>query len=273
LLSERYPAIYPISVRAHRARRRVQWMTRRGHWAQLAPEVETPHRVTGHSSPVLRRLGDVDMTLQHNKAHNLSLAVRTLDGLVLRPGEEISFWRAIGYPSARRGFLPGLVLIRGEMSADVGGGLCQLSNLLHWMVLHTPLEITEHHHHGYDSFPDSGRVLPFGSGATVFYNYVDYRFRNPGPDTYRLCLWLDGEQLHGELRADRMPPLAYHVEEEGHRFLKRGDQVYRENRLYRVAVARETGASLGRTLLAENSFPVLYPVDPSCFDEVTAVAS
>lgn len=261
LLSERFPAVYPISVRAHRAERSARWLTQRGRWARVDPGVETPRRVTRHSSPVLRRLGQVDMVLQHNKATNLELAIPTLDGLVLRPGEEVSFWRAIGYPSARRGFLPGPVLVHGRMDRAVGGGLCQLANLLHWMVLHTPLEVTEHHHHGYDPFPDSGRVLPFGSGATVFYNYVDHCFRNAGPQTYRLRLWLDAGRLHGELWADQLPPLTYHVEEEGHRFVTRGSQVYRENRLYRVGVSRRTGDRAERTLLADNSFPVLYPVD------------
>jgi hypothetical protein len=165
LLSERFPAVYPISVRAHRAERSARRLTQRGRWARVDPGVETPRRVTRHSSPVQRRLGQVDMVLQHNKATNLELAIPTLDGLVLRPGEEVSFWRAIGYPSARRGFLPGLVLVHGRMDRAVDGGLCQLANLLHWMVLHPPLEVTEHHHHGYDPFPDSGRVLPFGSGA------------------------------------------------------------------------------------------------------------
>lgn len=219
--------------------------------------------MTRHASPVLRRLGDVDMALQRNKARNLEPAIPTLDGLVLRPGEEVSFGRAIGFPSAGRGFLPGLVLVHGRMSHAVRGGLCQLANLLHWMVLHSALEVVEHHHHGYDPFPDSGRVLPFGSGATVFYNYVDYRFRNPGPDTYRLRLRLDHERLHGELWSDRLPALTYHVEEEGHRFLKRDGLVYRQNRLYRVAVDRRTGDRVARELRAENCFPVLYPVDPA----------
>lgn len=261
LLSERYPAIYPLSVRVHRVERRTRDVAHPFERARPRSGVETPFRVARHSSPVLRRLGEVDMELQHNKARNLALAVPSLDGVVLRPGEEVSLWRSVGYPSARRGFLPGLVLVHGHMSRSVGGGLCQLANLLHWMVLHSPLEVTEHHHHGYDPFPDSGRVLPFGSGATIFYNYVDYRFRNPGPQTYRLRLWLDADRLHGELWSDEMPALAYHVEEEGHRFhLRDGGRVFRENWLYRSAHDRRTGGQVSRTLLAHNDFPVLYEV-------------
>ena len=52
-----------------------------------------------------------------------------------------------------------------------------------------------------------GRVVPFGSGATVFHNYVDLRFVNPGPETYRIRLWLTDDELRGELWADRPHPL------------------------------------------------------------------
>jgi vancomycin resistance protein VanW len=47
------------------------------------------------------------------------------------------------------------------------------------LALHSPLEIKERHHHSFDPFPDENRVLPFGRGASIFYNYVDLRFINP----------------------------------------------------------------------------------------------
>ena len=262
LLSEIHPSIYRLSVGVHRAERRLDWLRQAGPEADADAPAVTPHTVVRHSSPLLRKLGAVDPALQRSKVGNLRLAAATIDGRVLAPGATFSFWRCIGNPSARRGYGPGLVLVHGRMSSAVGGGLCQLANLLHWMVLHTPLVIVEHHHHGYDPFPDSGRVLPFGSGATVFYNYVDYRFHNPGPETYRIRVRLTDESLCGQVLTDRMPPLVYHVREEGHRFFRREGQVYRENRLWRVAHDRATGVQVGRELLAHNVFPVLYEPAP-----------
>lgn len=258
LLSERYPFLYPISVAVHRLDRRARWLLGRRRQARLDAGVETPHRVVCHGSVLMRRLGDVDMALQRNKVENLRLAIRHLDGRVLRPGDELSFWRCVGHPSARRGYLPGLVLVHGRMASAVGGGLCQLSNLLHWMVLHTTMTVVERHHHGYDPFPDSGRVVPFGSGATVFYNYVDFRFANPGPETYRIRLWLTDAELRGELWADRLPPIRLHVREHGHRFFRKGGRIYRENRLVRTAVDRRTGCPAGEQMVMHNVCPVLY---------------
>src|SRR5215472_15856640 len=258
LLSERYPFLYPVSVAAHRLDRRAHWLVgRRGH-ARIDAGTATTHRVVRHQSVLMRRLGDVDMSLQRNKVENLRLAVRGLDGRVLRPGEELSLWRCVGHPTARRGYLPGLVLVHGRMAAGVGGGLCQLSNLLQWMVLHSTMTVVERHHHGYDPFPDSGRVVPFGSGATVFYNYVDLCFLNPGPETYRIRLWLTDEELRGELWADRMPPVRLHVRETDHRFFRSNGRVYRENRLVRSAVDRHTGLPAGDQVVMHNVCPVLY---------------
>jgi vancomycin resistance protein VanW len=262
LLSERYPVLYGVSVAAHRLDRRTRWVLGRCRHARLDLRVDTPHRVVRHGSMLMRRLGDVDMSLQRNKVENLRLAIRHLDGRVIRPGEELSFWRCVGRPSARRGYLPGLVLVHGRMSSDVGGGLCQLSNLLHWMVLHTTMRVVERHHHGYDPFPDSGRVVPFGSGATVFYNYVDFRFMNPGPETYRIRLWLTDDELRGELWADRLPPTRLHVRERDHRFFRSCGRVYRENHLVRTAVDRRTGRLMGHELVLHNVCPVLYEPGP-----------
>lgn len=48
------------------------------------------------------------------------------------------------------------------------------------MALHTPLTVTERHRHGYDVFPDAERTIPFGSGATCFYNYGDLMILETG---------------------------------------------------------------------------------------------
>ena len=96
-----------------------------------------------HQTPLLRQLKDVDMVLQYNKITNLKLAVNKLDGMVLRPGEVLSYWMCIGRTTKRKGYLEGMILQSGTFRAGVGGGLCQLSNLIYWMTLHTLLTVLE----------------------------------------------------------------------------------------------------------------------------------
>ena len=164
-------------------RRRLLWHTGGLRFARPRPEVECPYLRAEHATPLLRRLRGEDMALQRSKVTNLRLAAARLDGLTLRPGETLSFWRAVGKPTRRRGYVEGMILRNGRAASGVGGGLCQMTNLLYWMTLHTPLTVTERWRHGYDVFPDSNRTQPFGSGATCFYNYMDLMVRNDTPDT------------------------------------------------------------------------------------------
>lgn len=87
-------------------------------------------------SMMLRPLAGVDMQLQRNKVQNLRLAAKQIDGVVVTPGETFSLWALVGRPTRRKGYLDGLVISRGRLGRGVAGGLCQLANLIHYMVLH-----------------------------------------------------------------------------------------------------------------------------------------
>ncbi|ASA21737.1 VanW family protein [Paenibacillus donghaensis] len=194
-----------------------QWLTRPGRQARTRSQENLPHSAMAHATPLLRSLRNVDMQMQINKITNLRLAIAKLDGLILRSGEAFSYWRNIGKPTRRKGYLDGMVLHYGGFHSGVGGGLCQLSNLIYWMTLHTPLTITERHRHSYDVFPDEQRTQPFGSGATCSYNYLDLQLRNPTEHSYQLRLWLDDTHLHGEWRCSGQQLYSYEVYESDHR--------------------------------------------------------
>ena len=94
---------------------------------------------------LLRRLGDTDPQLQHNKVVDLQLAVPHLHGLLIPPGGTLSIWRRVGRPTAAQGYLAGVQLCRGQITVGIGGGLCQFANLIHRMGLHSRLELLERH--------------------------------------------------------------------------------------------------------------------------------
>ncbi|WP_368659100.1 VanW family protein [Budvicia aquatica] len=63
-------------------------------------------------------------------------------------------------PSRERGFVEGMELSFGEARSGIGGGICQLSNLIHWMAMHSPLVVIERANHSFDPFPDEGGCCP-----------------------------------------------------------------------------------------------------------------
>ncbi|ADK82948.1 VanW family protein [Sediminispirochaeta smaragdinae] len=212
---------------------------------------------TEHKTPLFRHLSGSDKELERNKVHNLSLAVRRLDGVVIEPGEVFSYWRLIGPPSHRRGFRKGMVLVNGHPMAHIGGGLCQLSNLIYWMTIHTPLTVIERFRHSYDVFPDSNRTQPFGSGATCVYNYRDLQIRNDDAVAYRLRLWLDDEFLHGSWSAPCPIDLRYEVYEQKHWISQEAAGVYLRHNILRRRVLRD-GQEIDDQYVAENHALMMY---------------
>ncbi len=220
-----------------------------------------PAVVVRHATPLRRRLAGTDPRLQETKIGNLRLAASTLDRLLLEPGETVSFWRRVGRPSGARGYREGLVLVGGRPAVGIGGGLCQVSNLLHWMALHTELEVTERHHHSVDAFPDDRRELPFGTGATVAFDLVDLRLRNPTDRSFQLEVRVGDAHLIGAIRTTEAPRVRFEIVEVGHRFEREGDIVVRCNEVRRRRLDAATGAVLDEMVLMRNRSRVAYPVD------------
>ncbi len=83
------------------------------------------------------------------------------------------------------------------------------------MILHSDMEIIEHHHHDrFDLFPDFKRKVPFGTGTSIVYNYLDYRFKNTTDRTYQLIIYTTDEYLCGELRSSEPQVNKYHIKAE-----------------------------------------------------------
>jgi vancomycin resistance protein VanW len=226
-------------------------------WAKQAKGIIATNSVFQHRSLILRPLKDVDMILQENKRTNLKLAVDKLNGITLQPGEILSFWHSVGRPSRRKGYLMGLVLNQGKIDKGVGGGLCQLGNLLFWMTAHTPLTITERHRHSFDVFPDVSRSVPFGAGATLAYNYIDLQIKNETSNTYQLRLWLDDEYLNGEYLSILPECSNFKIEEREHIIRQESWGGYsRHNVIYKIEQT-ESG-NLIESKLVENHALMMY---------------
>ncbi|MDR3601584.1 MAG: VanW family protein [Desulfosporosinus sp.] len=240
-------------------RRYFQWTFNRSiKYASTLETNELPYLVTPHKTPLYRRLRNVDMWLQENKVTNLKLACKKLDGLVLRHGETFSFWHIVGKPTKSKGFLAGMVLTNGSFTNGVGGGLCQLSNLIYWMALHTPLTVTERWRHTHDVFPDANRTQPFGSGATVVYNYVDLQIKNDGPHDYQLRVWVGNLDLEGQWRCEQPCPFKYEIYESEHLINHEWWGGYMRHNVIRRKVLDHNLNEIADDFVAENHAIMMY---------------
>ena len=118
-----------------------------------------------------------------NRNTNIQLASNYLSGTLVRPGSTFSFNGTLGYTSSARGYKEAGILINGEPSTALGGGICQVSSTMYNAVLDAGLRVVERHPH---SAPVG--YVPAGRDATVSYGGPDFKFQNNTPnDLYLIC--------------------------------------------------------------------------------------
>ena len=253
------PTCYKISVKKETLLRNIKDFFSNEKFAAEKRNELLPNIVKSHSSILVRHLVGVDIRLQENKVTNIRLAAEKINGIIIKPGETFSFWKTIGKTTEKEGYVEGLVIKRGgKLGADIGGGLCQMANMLHWLVLNSPLEVTELHHHSDALFPDERRRVPFGTGTSVLNNYVDYRFKNTTDQPVQIAVWIENGELCGELRSEKPFPFRYKLVEENHHFRNENGKFYRISQVYRLTVEKETGAEIGKELILDNHSLVMY---------------
>lgn len=248
---------YSWRINARRAHRWLLLLPNRRSFARA--HVDDPSRysceLTRHTSKLIRNVDEKWLVFQENKVRNLELACQRLDGLLIRPAEVFSFCQTVGRTTRGKGYLDGLEMHQGELVGAPGGGLCQMANLLYWMALHLDLEIVERHRHETDLFPDDERRVPFGMGATVFYNYRDLQFRNTLSQPLLLKVSVERPLLCGSIWSTEDIPFSVDIIETDHRFVRRADgSVWRENRVAkrvfyvdgRPPVEEEVAHNIGR---------------------------
>jgi len=220
---------------------------------------DLPFKIFEHKTILRRELNGVDMSLQENKIVNLKLAIKHLNGLVIEPGQTFSYWKMIGKPTMRKGYLDGMILNNGRVDSGIGGGLCQLSNLIYWITLHTPLIVIERWRHGYDVFPDIKRKQPFGSGATCAYPNIDLQIKNELKQKFQLKLEVTDEYLVGKWLSDKDTDIEYEIFEKDHEIKHEWFGKYsRSNKIYRKVIDNNTGEEISEELITENHALMMY---------------
>lgn len=260
LFCEISPTTYAIALKKQIITRHIKNMLGKEKYAKAVQSEKLPVTIASHSSDMIKRGPGIDEQLQLNKADNIRLACSKMNGLIINPGETFSFWKYVGKTSKKNGFADGRIIANGKLIAGVGGGLCNLANTINLVIMHSPMTITELHHHSDALAPDpNGKRVPYSAGTSVNYNFVDYRFRNDTNQPVQLCAWCDGDMLNAELRTTEQFPYSYSLVEEDHHFHKEDNgKYYRISKIYLDTIDKATGDIIEHKLHWNNHSEVMF---------------
>jgi vancomycin resistance protein VanW len=136
---------------------------------------------------------------KENKLQNLQIAAKNIEKVLIMPNETFSFWHLVGNPNEKKGYKKGRNLVNGVLSESIGGGLCQLSGIIHHLALLSGFPIVERYAHSADIYTESERFTPLGTDATIVYGYKDLRFRQHLPFPVFFHFEIKKEEILGEL--------------------------------------------------------------------------
>jgi vancomycin resistance protein VanW len=217
-----------------------------------------PHRLFSADNGLYNKNTGFDMVYQENKVYNLKLAAKTLDGLLIRPGETFSLWKSMRRADSRAPYKDGLNVINGRLCATYGGGLCQISNLLFWVFLHSPLTVVERHTHKVKDFPTMRSAEPEGVDATIREGWLDLKLKNETDAAFQIGISFSDEYVTGSLYTDRALPFQYEIRGDELAYFREGSRVFQKTSIYRREVEPDTREVLSERLLYQNVCEIGY---------------
>jgi len=191
-----------------------------------------PYAVFSASNALYNPNTGFDMVYQENKVFNLKVLAKKLDGLMVQSGETFSFWRVAKGADKHTPYREGLVLRGGKLVVAPAGGLCQMSNLLFWVFLHSPLDIVERHTHRVKTFT-TPEGMPEGVDATISEGWLDLKLTNNTDFAFQIGIDFDETTITCTLYADKQLLTEYEIESRDAAYVRRGDVTYQEANIYR----------------------------------------
>ncbi|WP_069649113.1 VanW family protein [Caloranaerobacter ferrireducens] len=171
-----FPEVYGRKVNREKLKSRIVNAVLVGGFVEIPVDIEKPKITKDMLKQIKDRLGSFTTTFAGSslgRKHNINLASSSINGKILLPGEVFSFNETTGPRDANAGYKEAKIILDGDLTPGIGGGVCQVSTTLYNAVLLSDLKIEERHPH---SIPAT--YVEKGLDATVAYDYLDFKFSN-----------------------------------------------------------------------------------------------
>lgn len=256
-ITERFPFLVPIRV----------WQRNFFYWLKMyfdrnkySKEVGEllKYEVCSDKTVMINENSGQDIIYQVNKVDNLKIISKTMNHILIKPGETFSFCYLARHAKKYGKYKAGLVLVNNKIVPQKGGGICHLSNLLYFLFLRTPLTIIERHGHKVKSFPNPDKESLEGVDATINSGWLDLKVRNDTENTYQIVIDFDSRYMYGKILSDNEMKTIHHIINEDFKYIKKDDKVYESIAVMKVIKKKDTGRVIEKLKLYEEVVEVNY---------------
>ncbi len=130
-----------------------------------------------------------------DRIENITISAKSINNM---PKESVSFNNITGPRDKKFGYKEANVIVSGEFTPGVGGGVCQMSTTLYNALVRADINIMERHHH---SIPAT--YVNYGHDAAVSYGYLDLKFQNEFDFPIYIYTRVSGSRVYVYIYGDR----------------------------------------------------------------------
>lgn len=187
-----------------------------------------PNTVFETSSLMLNENSGFDMKYQINKVHNLKLAAKTINKVIIEPKETFSFWQLVRWADQHEKYKDGLNLVNGKIVGSYGGGLCQLSNMLFWLF-YTRRLLLLNDTDTQLSLSVNNRRFTLRYWCNNQWGWLDLKIRNETDNTFQIEVSFDERFMYGRILSQNPVNTEYTVFNSSVSYIKQ------DGRLFQIA--------------------------------------
>ena len=258
-LTQRFPFLLPLRQWQRKKFFYIQMKFDANTYASTYSKTSLKYPITTQTTCMINKNSGQDIQYQFNKVENLKLVAKTINGLQIKPNETFSFFQCAKHVSNYGSYKEGLVLKDGELIAEKGGGLCQITNLLFQTFLHTPLTITERHPHLIENFPSPDADTPYGLDAAIAEGWQDLKVTNHTNATYMIHITFFEECMSIHITSNIPNTMQYELYNKNTHYKKEHGKTIQETQVWRKCTNLLT-KTITEEMLYTNTCEIAYPI-------------
>lgn len=225
-------------------------------YASRIEENTLPYLVFSYEEEVINKNSGYDICYQENKLHNLKMAAQTIHHLILKPNEVFSYYHTQQFNPYQKQMKEGLCVVDEEMHYVKGGGVCQLSNMLYYLALNSPLTVLERHSHTIQMVANSIHSLPL-CDATLVEGWCDLKLKNNTDQTLQIVIRFESSKMEVALYSNCPQEIIYHAEARNTTIHPEGQYTIYENDIYKQYIDKDTNGLIKEEFITHNLHKVM----------------